>query len=143
MQESGVDVASLDAAPFERDGRTVSYLADGARVLGLLAFGDTIRVGAAQAVAALQARGLRVVLLTGDNQGAADAAARTLGISDVRANALPADKAAAIAALRADGPVAMVGDGVNDAPALAAADLGLALASGNGCRPGRRLPASR
>jgi Cu+-exporting ATPase len=127
MQESGVDMTALDAAPFEREGRTVSYLAEGAQVLGLLAFGDTLRAGAPQAVAALQARG---VLLTGDNQGAADAAARALGIADVRANALPADKAAAIAALRADGLVAMVGDGVNDAPALAAADLGLALASG-------------
>ncbi len=130
MQEGGVDITSLDAAPFERDGRTVSYLAEGDKVLGLLAFGDALRAGAAQAVAMLKARGLHVVLLTGDNQGAADAAAKMLGIDDVRANALPADKAAAIAALRAKGPVAMVGDGVNDAPALAAADLGLALASG-------------
>ncbi len=132
MQESGVDAASFthEAAMLEQGGRTVSYLADGTRLLGLLAFGDALKPGAAQAVAALRARGLRVALLTGDNQGAADAVAQALGIDDVRAGALPADKAAAIAALRAHGGVAMVGDGVNDAAALAAADLGMAMSTG-------------
>ena len=132
MRESGVDAAPLAraAGELEQDGRTVSYLADGARLLGLLGFGDAAKPGAAQAVAALRARGLHVVLLTGDNQGAADAAGRALGIDDVRAGALPADKAALIAGMRARGPVAMVGDGVNDAAALAAADLGLAMATG-------------
>ncbi len=139
LRESGVDPAALAAAAaaLENAGRTVSYLMEGGkggphegRLLGLLGFGDAAKPGAAQAVAVLRARGLHVVLLTGDNQGAADHAARALGIDDVRAGALPADKAAAIAELRARGPVAMVGDGVNDAAALAAADLGLAMATG-------------
>ena len=134
MREDGVELGALAPAAqaLEADGRTIAYLAEGSRLLGLLGFGDAIRPGAAEAVAALRAGGRRVVLLTGDNQGAADAAARALGIDAVHAEALPADKAAAIAALRADGAVAMVGDGVNDAAALAAADLGIALASGTG-----------
>ncbi len=159
MREAGVDIAPLaaDAERLEVDGRTVSFLADvgladasladtggtnpggtnAAKVsaaepalLGLLAFGDALKPGAAEAVATLRRRGLRVVLLTGDNAGTAAAAGRALGIEDVRADALPAGKAAAVAALRADGAVAMVGDGVNDAAALAAADLGLAMADG-------------
>jgi Cu+-exporting ATPase len=132
MRESEVDTAPLarDAEELESAGRTVSYLAEGNRLLGLLAFGDAAKPGAARAVADLRARGLYVVLLTGDNQGAADTAARALGIDDVRAGALPADKAEVITTLRARGPVAMVGDGVNDAAALAAADLGLAMATG-------------
>ena len=132
LDEAGVDTLPLaaQAATLEAAGRTVSFLAGDGRVLGLLGFGDAIKPGAAEAVAALRARGLRVVLLTGDNQGAADAAARALGIDEVQAQALPEDKANRIVALRRDGPVAMVGDGVNDAPALAAADLGLAMATG-------------
>jgi Cu+-exporting ATPase len=132
MQESGVDTGPLaqEAQKLESAGRTVSFLAEGSRLLGLLGFGDAAKPGGAQAVAGLRARGLHVVLLTGDNQGAADTAARALGIDDVRAGALPADKAELVAALRARGPVAMVGDGVNDAAALAAADLGLAMATG-------------
>ena len=132
MRESGVDlqpVAPL-AERLEREGRTLSYLAEDGRLLGLLGFGDAIKPGASQAVAALRARGLRVVLLTGDSQGAADVAARALGIDDVRAGARPADKAATVASLRREGAVAMVGDGVNDAAALAGADLGLAMATG-------------
>ncbi len=132
MEEAGVDTALLraEAADLAHDGLTVSYLAEGGRLLALLGFGDAPKVGAADAVAWLRAQGLRVVLLTGDNQGAADAAARLLGIKEVWAEALPADKAALVASLRAGGAVAMVGDGVNDAAALAAADLGLAMATG-------------
>ncbi len=131
MDEAGVDTAALtEQAALEMDGRTISFLAADGRLMGLLGFGDAIKHGAAEAVAALRARGLRVVLLTGDNQGAADAAARALGIDEVQALALPEDKVDRIVALRRHGPVAMVGDGVNDAPALAAADLGLAMATG-------------
>jgi len=132
MDETGVGTAPLaaEAAGLEAAGRTVSFLAADGRLLGLLGFGDAIKHGAAEVVAALRARGLRVVLLTGDNQGAADAAARALGIDEVQAQALPEDKVNRVAALRRHGPVAMVGDGVNDAPALAAADLGLAMATG-------------
>ena len=137
MEEAGVDTAPLtaEARALEAAGRTVSLLGEtglgktGA-LLGLLAFGDALKPGAAPAVAALQAQGLRVVLLTGDNQGAADTVAQALGIETVHAMALPADQAALVASLRTHGAVAMVGDGVNDAAALAAADLGLAMATG-------------
>ena len=132
MREAGVDTAPLaaDAQAHGAAGRTVSYLADGPALLGLLAFGDALKPGAAGAVRALQARGLRVLLMSGDNPGAAGAAAAALGITEVHADALPADKAALVASLREAGGVAMVGDGVNDAAALAAADLGLAMADG-------------
>jgi Cu+-exporting ATPase len=116
-------------------GRTVSWLAerrDGpARLLGLLAFGDTLKAGAAPAIARLLASGVTPVLLSGDNRAAVAAAARTLGIARVHAEVLPADKAELIDKLRAAGHrVAMVGDGVNDAPALAAADVGMAMGTG-------------
>jgi Cu+-exporting ATPase len=138
MRESGVDVAALagHAARFEAEGRTVSWLADAsdgaAPVLrGLLAFGDTVKPTARVAVQSLQAQGVRTVLVSGDNAGSAGAVARALGIDDVRAEVLPADKAALVDALRAGGhTVAMVGDGINDAPALAAADVGIAMSTG-------------
>jgi Cu+-exporting ATPase len=125
------------ATALASQGHTVSWLlqrADGGgatQVLGLLAFGDAIKPQARQAVAQLQAMGVHSVMLTGDNAGSAAAVAQALGISDVQANVLPADKAAAVQALRAGGQVvAMVGDGINDAPALAAADVGMAMATG-------------
>lgn len=134
MRDEAVDTAPLatQARDLEMAGRTVSFLAeaDPLRLLALLGFGDAVKPGAAAAVMALRRVGMHVVLLTGDNRGAATAAARALGIDDVRAEALPADKAAVVAELRRAGPVAMVGDGVNDAPALAAADLGLAMGGG-------------
>ncbi|RYY59868.1 MAG: HAD family hydrolase, partial [Comamonadaceae bacterium] len=102
-------------------------------VEALLAFTDEPKPGAAEAIAALRARGLRIVMISGDNLQAAQAMAARVGISadDVRADVLPADKAAQVSALRAGGHrVAMVGDGVNDAPALAAADVGIAMAGG-------------
>ena len=99
--------------------------------LGLLAFGDAVKPAAREAVARLRALGVRTTMLTGDNAGSAAAAAAELGISDVRAEVLPGDKAAAVQALRAGGTVvAMVGDGINDAPALAAADVGIAMSTG-------------
>jgi P-type Cu+ transporter len=126
---------TAEAERLEREGRTVSWLIerapDGARLLGLLAFGDTVKPAAAQAVSRLHALGIRTIMLTGDNEGSAQAVARELGIAEVRANVLPGDKAAAVQALRASaGRVAMVGDGINDAPALAAADVGIAMATG-------------
>ncbi len=122
-------------------GRSVAWLAQAGPglapvALGLLAFGDQTKPGAAQAVAALQREGLRVVLVSGDNRGAAQALAQEVGITEVRAEVLPADKARVVQALRdslaAGQRVAMVGDGVNDAPALAAADVGLAMTHADG-----------
>ncbi|MDT7952353.1 MAG: heavy metal translocating P-type ATPase [Acetobacteraceae bacterium] len=115
-------------------GRTVSLLAEIAperRTLGLIAFGDEVKASAPSAVAALRRDGVRTVMLTGDGQGAAETAARALGIDEVVADVLPEGKADAIARLRAGGGVvAMVGDGINDGPALAAADVGIAMATG-------------
>jgi Cu+-exporting ATPase len=108
-----------------------------ARVLGLVAFGDTIKPGARAAVQRLRAAGVRTVMLSGDNRGAARQVGEALGIDEVVAEVLPEDKAARVAALREAGPdgrgravVAMVGDGINDAPALAAADVGIAMSTG-------------
>ena len=102
-----------------------------ARALALLAFGDALKPQSAGAVARLRALGIASVLVTGDNRGAGEAAGRALGIDDVRSEVLPEDKAAVVAALRASrGTVAMVGDGINDAPALAAADIGIAMGTG-------------
>jgi len=138
MQERGVALGAL-AAEGEAEaglGRSVSWLAsehDGAWQLeGLLAFGDPPRAEAKQAVAALRAQGLRTVMVSGDNRGAALAVARALGIADedVRAEVLPADKAEVVRELAREGRVAMVGDGVNDAPALAAAHVGFAMGGG-------------
>lgn len=104
------------------------------QVLGILAFGDTAKPTAAQAIARLASRGVQAVLISGDNPGAVAAVARQVGIVQTRAQVLPADKAAAVSSLRAGllpgQRVAMVGDGVNDAPALAAADVGLAMSTG-------------
>jgi Cu+-exporting ATPase len=135
MHELGADLGALDAPAAEEQaaGRTVSWLAQvdaggTAHLLGLLAFGDTVKPGAAAAIAQLRRLGVRTLMISGDNRGSATAVARSIGIDDVRAEVLPADKAALIGALKADGRVAMVGDGVNDAPALAAADVGIAMA---------------
>jgi Cu+-exporting ATPase len=104
---------------------------DQPRLIGLLAFGDAIKPGAASAVSRLHAQGVRTVLVTGDNRGAAEAVARALGIGDVRAEVLPEHKAEVVAELKRGGAVvAMVGDGLNDAPALAAADVGIAMSTG-------------
>jgi len=136
MQDNGVDTAALDAAAAEQEaaGRSVSWLARASdrRALGLLAFGDAVKATAAAGVANLTARGIATVMLTGDNRGAAQAAATALGIDRVLAEVLPADKAAQVSQLKTAGKtVAMVGDGINDAPALAAADVGIAMSSGS------------
>jgi Cu+-exporting ATPase len=135
MAERGVELAPLAqrAAELEAAGHTISWLAeaDGKRLLGLLAFADQPKAHARAAVERLHARGIATVMLTGDNQGSAQSVARALGIGSVEANLLPADKTAVIARLKAEGKrVAMVGDGINDAPALAAAHVGIAMATG-------------
>ncbi|MGM9482389.1 heavy metal translocating P-type ATPase [Roseateles sp. NT4] len=129
-QELGAE-ASADAERWEAEGHTVSWLVEGNRLLGLLAFGDRIKDTAAEAVAELQARGIRTVMLTGDSRGAAAGVARQLGITEVHAEVLPGDKAATVQTLRNSGAVvAFVGDGLNDGPALAAASVGFAMAGG-------------
>jgi Cu+-exporting ATPase len=113
-------------------GKTVVALAEGECVLALLAVADALRPTSRAAVARLRARGIRVVMLTGDNPGTAAAIAREAGIDEFRAGILPGDKAAAVHELKAGGGlVAMVGDGINDAPALAAADVGFAIGAGS------------
>jgi P-type Cu+ transporter len=136
MNELGVDLAALAkrAQELEDEGRTVSWLAEGsapARLVGLLAFGDAAKATAKEAVRSLAQQGVKVVMVTGDNKGAARVAAQALGITDIRAEVLPADKAQVVAELKAGGlSVAMVGDGINDAPALAAADVGFSMSTG-------------
>ncbi|GAA4409993.1 heavy metal translocating P-type ATPase [Quisquiliibacterium transsilvanicum] len=136
MQELGVDLSALAsrAAELESQGRTVSWLAEtgGApRLLGLLAFGDAVKASAREAIDSLGSLGVKVIMVSGDNRGAAAAVARELGIDEVRAEVLPADKAQVVTDLKADGAVvAMVGDGINDAPALAASDVGFSMSTG-------------
>ncbi len=172
MHEIGADPTALSeaAAALENEGRTVSYVAtresdapdEGARegatpvlgqaaadelapvAIGLLAYGDQLKPGAARAIERLRARGIRTVMLTGDNAGAAAEVQRRLGLDEVHAQVLPQQKSEAVVALRGQSGekrgekrggkrrvvVAMVGDGVNDAPALAAADVGIAMSTG-------------
>ena len=135
LEESGLNAGSLadSATAWETEGRTLSWLIEQSpesKVLGLFAFGDTLKPGALQAVQQLSARNISSHLLTGDNRGSAKVVAEALGISDVHAEVLPADKAATVAELKKTGVVAMVGDGINDAPALAAADIGIAMGGG-------------
>lgn len=133
MQEEGVDMAPLaaQALSLEATGNTISWLASGTQLLGLFAFSDQVKPTAQAAIAHLHTLGIRTVMLTGDNQGSADAVGTLLGIDTVVAKMLPGDKTAKIVALKGEGAtVAMVGDGINDAPALAAADVGIAMSTG-------------
>lgn len=147
MAELGAELGALQAQAtrLQSEGATLSVLAEAVpdagdvppsvRVRALLAFGDEPKPGAAASLQSLRQRGLRLVMISGDNPGAAEAMARRLGLrpeaAEVLANVLPGDKAAQVRALRAGGHVvAMVGDGVNDAPALAAADVGIAMGNG-------------
>ena len=119
------------AEAWGRDGRTVLHVVVDGRVLGALAVEDEIRPESAEAIERLHAMGLKVAMITGDSQVVADSVARRLGIDEVAAEVLPADKAAAVKRFQAGGrKVAMVGDGVNDAPALATADVGIAIGAG-------------
>jgi Cu+-exporting ATPase len=133
MAERGIDIGSLEdrAAALARAGKTVIDVALAGRLLGVIAVGDMLKPDAAAAVAALRARGVDVVMLTGDRRATAEAIAAVAGIDRVLAEVLPEDKARRVRALRgASSLVAMVGDGINDAPALAQADVGIAMGSG-------------
>ena len=136
MDELGVDQGALAAKAIaaQSQGRSVSWLADVSAkptLLGMLVFGDVAKPSARAAIARLKASGIRTLIISGDNAGAAAAIASELGVDEVRAEVLPGDKAQVIEALQAAGKVvAMVGDGINDAPALAAADIGMAMATG-------------
>lgn len=123
------------AAVLESEGRTLSWLLrqgdTSPELVGLLAFGDTIKPSSYQAINRLRELGIKTVMLTGDNQGSANAVAKELGIDEVRAELLPGDKATIVQELRGQGHVvAMVGDGLNDAPSLVAADVGLSMSTG-------------
>ncbi|MEV4410387.1 copper-translocating P-type ATPase [Catellatospora sp. NPDC049609] len=133
MEREGVDVTALRprVSALAADGRTAMYVAVDGGPAGVLAVADPVREQARAAVAALHRAGVRTVMLTGDQRATAEAVARTLGMDTVVAEVLPADKAGHIARLqRAGARVAMVGDGVNDAPALASADVGVAIGAG-------------
>ena len=133
MASAGVPMGALaaDAARLQGSGRTVVHVADGGALVGLIAIADAPRPTAAAAVRALQQRGVRVAMLTGDNAATAQRVAGALGIDVVLADVLPGEKAAKVAQLQRDGQrVGMVGDGINDAPALAQADVGFAIGAG-------------
>jgi Cu+-exporting ATPase len=137
MDELKIDLAPMAtlAQALQAQGRTVSWVADVSgdkpALLGLLAFGDTVKASAREAIAQLQQQGIRTVLVTGDNRGSAELVGGQLGIDEIRSDVLPEDKARIVGELKAGGAtVAMVGDGINDAPALAAADVGIAMSTG-------------
>ena len=133
MTENKIDLGKLGAKSEELQGagRTVVHLAVGGKLLGLIAIADAVRPTSVEAIKALRARGVEIVMLTGDNQGTAERIAKGLGIDRVFADVLPGDKASKVKELQAQGKqVGMVGDGVNDAPALTQADVGFAIGAG-------------
>ena len=133
MTENKIDLGKLSAksAELQGAGRTVVHLAVGGKLLGLIAIADAVRPTSVEAIKALRARGVEVVMLSGDNRGTAERIAKGLGIDTVFADVLPGDKASKIKELQEQGKkVGMVGDGVNDAPALTQADVGFAIGAG-------------
>ncbi|WP_168600365.1 copper-translocating P-type ATPase [Rhizobium sp. SG741] len=133
MAEAGVDLSALvaESEALRGEGATVIYVAVDGKVGGLVAIADPIKATTAAALRSLKEENIRVVMLTGDNRTTAEAVARRLGIDEVEAEILPEDKGKVVARLRSEGRVvAMAGDGVNDAPALAAADVGIAMGTG-------------
>lgn len=135
MMEKYIDVSifNTEAMELENNGHTISYLAlaDEKKLLGLIAFSDQIKATAKETISKLHALKIKTVMITGDNAGAAKKVAASLGIGQVRSEVLPQDKSTIIAELKAQGQiVAMVGDGINDAPALAEAHVGIAMATG-------------
>jgi Cu+-exporting ATPase len=133
MEENGLGLDSLrpESERLAAEGKTPMYVAIDGRLAGIVAVADTVKPGAAEAVARLKAMGIEVALITGDNRQTADAVARQVGVDRVLAEVLPQDKAEQVRRLQAEGKVvAMVGDGINDAPALAQADVGIAIGTG-------------
>jgi Cu+-exporting ATPase len=133
MDAEGVDVSPLEAEAerLRHDGRTVAYVAAARRLRGLVGVADPIRPGAGAAVRQLRADGLRVVMVTGDSRATAEAVGRELGIHEIVAGVLPAEKSAVVERFTREGRlVAMAGDGINDAPALARAAVGIAMGTG-------------
>jgi Cu+-exporting ATPase len=133
MEEKGISLNGLqdEAGRMEREARTPLWMAVDGEAVGLIAVADAVKDGSREAVAELRGRGLRVVMLTGDNRHTARAIAEEVGIDEVRAEVLPDQKAGVVKELQAEGElVAMVGDGINDAPALVQADVGIAIGTG-------------
>ena len=133
LAEQGIDVAALaaEAEALRLDGATAIFAGVDGVAAGVFAIADPVKASSAEAVRLLKADGVRLVMMTGDNRTTALAVARRLGIEAVEAEVLPQDKAAVVERLRGEGrAVAMAGDGVNDAPALAAADVGVAMGAG-------------
>ncbi|MBI3701974.1 MAG: heavy metal translocating P-type ATPase [Afipia sp.] len=133
MKDMEIDIAALEseAADQRNNGATAIYVAVDGKAIGIIAIADPVKPSAQSAVKELRASGLRIVMLTGDNEVTARAVGRTLGIDEIEAGVLPERKSEAVSKLRAQGRrVAMVGDGINDAPALAAADVGIAMGTG-------------
>ena len=132
MEQAGVDASAFEprARELADEGKTPLFFACGGEVCGLIAVADTVKPSSAAALEELRAMGLRTVMLTGDNERTAQAIQRLVGADEVIAGVLPEDKEREIRRLSAQGRVAMVGDGINDAPALARADVGIAIGAG-------------
>jgi Cu+-exporting ATPase len=133
LVEEGIAPGSLagEAERLAAEGKTPMFVVVDGRAAGIIAVADTLKAGSREAVERLHRLGLQVVMLTGDNRRTAEAIARSVGIDRVKAEVLPEDKAAVVKELQAEGQVvAMVGDGINDAPALAASDIGIAMGTG-------------
>ena len=132
MSEHGIDLAGLGARADElaAQGKTPLFFAWAGQLVGLIALADTVKPTSAAAIAELRAMGIKTVMLTGDNERTAAAIQKQVGVDEVVAGVLPEGKDAEIRRLQAQGKVAMVGDGVNDAPALARADIGIAIGAG-------------
>ncbi|QKD00212.1 heavy metal translocating P-type ATPase [Mesorhizobium loti] len=133
MADLGIDIAAISAKveALQVEGKTAMFVAVGGRLAGIVAVADPVKATTAEAIRALHDSGLRIIMATGDNERTARAIAKSLGIDEVRAGLLPEQKAALVEELRGRGAgVAMAGDGVNDAPALASADVGIAMGTG-------------
>ena len=130
MRDHGVDVSTLDSASLEAAGKSVSFAAQDGVLAGILAVSDALKPTAVETVKALHDMGVKTVMITGDSQAAAAHIAAEAGIDEVIAEVLPEGKLDAVRGLQSSGAVAFVGDGINDAPALSAADVGIAIGTG-------------